>query len=55
MEINTNQKNAQRMRIIALPYRSFKERIRITKRYERRYKITDLGGLLYMERKMKVI
>lgn len=36
---------------MALPYRSFKERIRLTKKYIRIYTIEDLGGVLYMERR----
>lgn len=39
------------VKIIAIPYNTFKQRIRVTKEYERRYKIEDLGGVLYMERR----
>lgn len=39
------------VKIIAIPYKTFKQRIRVTKEYERRYKIEDLGGVLYMERR----
>lgn len=38
---------------MALPYRSFKERIRLTKKYIKLYTIEDLGGVLYMERRDK--
>ena len=43
-------------RIIALPYRNFKQKIRITKKFERIYHIEDLSmdstvGILYMERR----
>jgi len=39
------------VKIIAIPYKTFKQKIRITKEYSKRYKIEDLGGILYMERK----
>ncbi|MCI1800181.1 flavoprotein [Clostridium sp.] len=43
--------------IIVVPYKNFKEKIRITKRFERKYHIEDLAedavcGVLYMERKL---
>lgn len=34
---------------VTVPYRSFKEKIRIVKKNERNFKITDLEGILYME------
>lgn len=37
--------------ILGIPYRNFKEKIGLTKKYSTRYKIQDLGGVLYMERK----
>ena len=45
-------------RIIALPYRNFKQKIRITKKFEKTYHIEDLAmdstvGILYMERRKK--
>lgn len=39
--------------VIAIPYRNFKHKIRITKRFLKDYKIQDLGGILYMERRNK--
>lgn len=46
------------VKVIGLPYRNFKEKIRITKHFEKKYHIEDLQvetngqrGLLYMERK----
>lgn len=43
-------------RIFAIPYWNFKEKLRITKRFEREYHIEDLAGdavcgVLYMERR----
>ncbi|MCT8978294.1 flavoprotein [Clostridium sp. CX1] len=38
-------------KVIAIPYKSFKEKIRLTKRYTKYYFIEDLGGVLYMERR----
>lgn len=45
-----------KIKIIGLPYRNFKEKIRITKHFERSYHIQNLSnngiqGVLYMERK----
>lgn len=37
--------------ILGIPYKNFKEKIRLTKEYKNKYFITDLGGVLYMERK----
>lgn len=39
--------------IIALPYKTFKERIRLTKKHLKNYKIEDLGGVLYLERRIR--
>ncbi|MBV4422943.1 hypothetical protein [Clostridium tyrobutyricum] len=43
-------------RIMALPYRNFKQKIRITKKFEKMYHIEDFSmdstvGILYMERR----
>ena len=35
--------------IIAISYKTFKEKIKLTKEYSRNYYIEDLGGVLYME------
>lgn len=40
-----------KVKIIVLPYKTFKERIRLTKRYEKYYVIENLGQFLYMVRK----
>jgi len=45
--------NIKMVKVVAIPYRTFKERIRITKQYEKKYNIVDLGRVLYMERKEK--
>lgn len=37
--------------IIAIPYKTFKEKIKLTKEYSRNYYIEDLNGVLYMESK----
>ncbi len=47
---------ALKIEIIVIPYKCFKEKIRITKRMERKYHIEDFTvdgryGVLYMERK----
>lgn len=43
--------------IMAIPYKNFKERMRITKLYLDKYKIEDFGnglnGILYMELKAR--
>ncbi|EDS77343.1 hypothetical protein CBC_A0793 [Clostridium botulinum C str. Eklund] len=39
------------IKVIAIPYRTFKEKIKLTKRFRNGYRIQDLGGVLYMERK----
>lgn len=36
---------------IAIPYKNFKQKIRLTKKYIKLYTIEDLGGVLYMERR----
>lgn len=36
---------------IAIPYKSFKHKIKLTKKYIKLYTIEDLGGVLYMERR----
>lgn len=43
-------KEAQ-INILAIPYKNFKHRIKLTKRFLNRYMIQDLGGVLYMERR----
>lgn len=47
---------ALKIEIIVIPYKRFKEKIKITKRLERKYHIEDITtdgihGILYMERK----
>lgn len=37
--------------ILAIPYKNFRHKIRLTKRYLENYKIEDLGGVLYMEKR----
>lgn len=37
--------------ILGIPYSTFKEKIKLTKKYLKKYNITDLGGVLYMEKK----
>ena len=40
--------------IIAIPYKNFKHKIKITKKYLKDYMIQDLGGVLYLtEREQK--
>lgn len=43
--------NKMEITILGIPYRTFKEKISITKMYLKEYKIQDLGGVLYLERK----
>lgn len=38
---------------MAIPYKSFKEKIRLTKRYLGKYHIEDWDGVLYMELKAR--
>ncbi|HIE5671653.1 hypothetical protein [Clostridium botulinum] len=40
-----------KVKVIVLPYKTFKERIRLTKRYERNYVIENMGQFLYMVRR----
>ncbi|MBY6756401.1 hypothetical protein HYH82_03595 [Clostridium botulinum] len=40
-----------KVKVMVLPYKTFKERIRLTKRYEKDYKIENLGQFLYMVRR----
>lgn len=37
--------------VIAIPYKNFKHKIKLTKKFINKYKIEDLGGVLYMERR----
>ena len=34
--------------VLAIPYKNFKHKIRLTKKYLKEYNIQDLGGVLYM-------
>lgn len=36
---------------MALPYKSFKQKIALTNKYLKKYRIEDLNGFLYMERR----
>lgn len=36
---------------MALPYKSFKQKIALINKYLGKYRIEDLGGILYMERR----
>ena len=36
---------------VVIPYKTFKERIRLTKRYEKYYVIENIDGYLYMVRR----
>lgn len=40
-----------KVKALVLPCKTFKERIRLTKRYERDYIIENLGQFLYMVRR----
>jgi hypothetical protein len=49
-----------KIRAMGIPYWNFREKIRITKKFEKYYHIEDFGrdgltGILYMERKKGVI
>lgn len=49
-----------KIKIIALPYQNFKEKIKITKAFNKKYHIEDMSmdntrGVLYMERKRDII
>lgn len=37
--------------VIAIPYKTFKQKIRLTKKYLKEYNIQDLGGILYMQKR----
>lgn len=39
------------IRAMSIPYANFKHRIKITKKYEKKYHIENLGGYLYMVRR----
>ncbi|APH22267.1 TPA: hypothetical protein ACXDAY_001142 [Clostridium botulinum] len=39
------------VKVMVLPYKTFKERIRLTKKHERDYIIENLGQFLYMMRR----
>lgn len=38
-------------KIIAIPYKTFKQKIKLTKKYIKNYRIEDLEGVLYMEKR----
>lgn len=40
-----------KIRVLVLRHKSFKERIKLTKKYEKDYKIENLGQFLYMVRR----
>ncbi|WP_163243861.1 hypothetical protein [Clostridium sporogenes] len=40
-----------KVRVLILPYKDFKHRIRLTKRYEKNYRIENMNGYLYMVRR----
>lgn len=40
-----------KIRVLVLPYKNFKQRIRFTKMYEKNYKIENMDGYLYMVRR----
>lgn len=47
------------IKIIAVPYKNFRQKVRIIKKFEKRYHIEDLAGdaaygVLYMERKESI-
>jgi hypothetical protein len=37
--------------ILVEPYKNFKQKISLTKKYMNQYKVEDLGGILYLEKK----
>lgn len=37
--------------VMVMPYRSFKEKICLVKKYKKHYKVEDWEGKLYMERR----
>ncbi|EPY2286118.1 hypothetical protein ACXAT6_003377 [Clostridium sporogenes] len=42
-----------KVRVLILPYKDFKHRIRLTKRYEKNYRIENMNGYLHMVRRNK--
>ncbi|MCR3759206.1 flavoprotein [Clostridium felsineum] len=38
-------------RIVGLPYRDFKHKIKLTNMHLKDYYVSDLGGVLFMERR----
>ncbi|WP_080443328.1 hypothetical protein [Clostridium botulinum] len=48
-------KMREKTKILVLPYRNFKHRIRLTKRYEKDYSIENMNGYLYMVRRNKCV
>ncbi|NRY58843.1 hypothetical protein [Clostridium acetobutylicum] len=36
---------------VGLPYKDHKQRVQLTKKYLKDYYVSDLGGVLYMERR----
>ncbi|UJA30880.1 hypothetical protein [Clostridium sporogenes] len=42
-----------KVRVLILPYKDFKHRIRLTKYYEKDYSIENMSGYLYMVRRNK--
>ncbi|KHD34200.1 flavoprotein [Clostridium acetobutylicum] len=36
---------------VGLPYKDHKQRVQLTKKYLKDYYVSDLGGILYMERR----
>lgn len=40
-----------KIRVLVLRYKSFKERLKLTQKYEKDYKIENLGQFLYMVRR----
>ncbi|MHB9921699.1 hypothetical protein CGQ39_12480 [Clostridium botulinum] len=41
-----------KVRVLILPYKDFKHRIRLTKYYEKDYSIENMSGYLYMVRRV---
>jgi hypothetical protein len=39
--------------VMAIPYKNFKQKIRLSKKYLKEYKVEDLGGVLYMEKRQR--
>lgn len=60
MKVGGEMNKSTKIRAMGIPYWNFKEKIRITKEFEKYYRIEDFGrdgltGILYMERKKGVI